>query len=144
MNMDEQKQDYQKYLIIGVIILVLLLIFYWYAGAEHLGNPFFLDQMAMEYSDPTWLNYLGYERDVSGQSPRDYYLENQMNSETGVGPQYFEGDLQFKDHTGYMDMPIKYRPLRRTSASAAQMQSELVSNNLEEYAYQDLNHGGFY
>jgi len=67
-----------------------------------------------------------------------------MNSATHVGKQYFEGDQQFEDHTGFMDMPIKYRPLSNPSASRMQQQADLVSNNLEEYAFQDLNKDGFY
>lgn len=127
-----------------LIIVILLFLFYYFYVSEHLENPFFLDQMAMESHDPIYLNYLGYERDVSGMSPRDYYLENQMNSSTKVGPQYFEGDLQFQDHTDYMGMPIKSRPLRNPSASASQLQSEIHSNNMEELAYQELNRTGHF
>jgi len=107
-------------------------------------TPYFLSQMVNESWDPVWFNYFSRVRDVSGQDSQDYYLENQMNASTGVGPQYFEGNLQFVDHTNYMDMPIKNRPLRNPSAAAAQMQSEINSNNMEEWAYIDLNQTGHY
>ena len=126
---------------VAILVMVFLILFYT-ANAEYLGVPFFLDQMTMEYSDPAKFNFTGRERDVSGMSGRDYYLENQMNYATKVGPQYSKGDLQFVDQTGYMDMPIKYRPLRNPSASSAQLQSQLISNDMEEHAYQDLNQTG--
>lgn len=136
--------EWYKLVIALIVVLVLLVMFYSWMGNEYLGQPYFLTQMAMAYSDPVKFNYLGYERDVSGMSSRDYYLENQMNASTHVGPQYLEGDTKFVDNTGYMSMPIKYRPLRKPSATAAQKQSELVSNNMEEYAYQELNQTGHY
>ena len=127
-----------------LVVLILILLLWWYFGAEGFHSPYFLDQMAMASFDPTRLNYLGYERGVAGMSERDYYLENQMNASTKVGPQYMKDNTQFADHTGYMGMPIKYRPLRNMSASAAQKQAEIHSNDMEEYAYQDLNQVGHY
>src|ERR1700678_3377538 len=132
--------DANKFIWCAVIVIILIIIFFYYARtSEHLGVPFFLDQMAMTYPDPTWFNYLGYERDVSGMSQRDYYLENQMNASTGSGPQYLEGNRNFKDHTDYMDMPIKNRPMRDPTSTALQIRLNLNSNNLEELVYSDLN-----
>ncbi len=129
-------------IVVLVLLLIMFVMMYW--GSELFHSPYFLDQMAMSSQDPTWLNYLGYERDVAGMSSRDYYLENQMNSSTKVGPQYMKGNTQFVDHTDYMDMPIKYRPLRNPSASALQKQAEMQSNNMEENAYRELNQVGSY
>lgn len=128
-----------------VVILIILLIWWLLTGgSEHLGNPWFLDQFSMASSDPVWMNYLGYERDVLGQSPRDYYLENQINSQSGVGPQYFENDTAFMNHDDYKSMPIRYRPLRQPSATKLQIQSEIKSNDMEENLYDDLNRVGNY
>lgn len=138
--------DKRDHIYITIIVVVLLILFIYYCSCkyEHLGEPWFLDQMSMNYSDPTWFNFMGNQRDVAGMSSKDYYLENQLNSSTGAGPQYFKNDTNFVDHTNYMDMPIKYRPLRNTSAAAAQIQSEIKSNNMEENLYLDLNDSGFY
>jgi len=146
--------DARIYVAAAVVILLLIIVLY-NKNKEHLGKPYFLDQMAMAYSDPTWFNYLGYERDISGMSSRDYYLENQMNSTSRVAPQYFKNNAQFVDHTNYMDMPIKYRPgvkkdddpsskIARNNTSAAQINSEINSNNMEELAYLKLNKIGYY
>lgn len=130
---------------IVVILIVIFIFFYHSGGSEHFAKPWFLNQMAMEYPDPTWFNYFGRTvRDDAGMSSQDYYLENEMNAETGVGPQYFEGASAFKDHTGYMDMPIKYRPLRHPTPQALKIQSEIESNNLEEELYRELNRGEIY
>src|SRR5579883_581506 len=107
--------DYSTCYVIVIILILLLVVYFWQYGQEHLNDPWFLNQMAMLYPDHTYFNYFGRsERDVSGMAMDDYYLENQINSETGVGPQYLEGDQAFSDKTGYMTMPIKYRPLRNT------------------------------
>lgn len=137
--------DKQIYIAVFVVLFlfIIFIISKKTSSSEHLGVPFFLDQMAMSYSDPTWFNYLGYERDVAGMSSRDYYLENQLNASTKAAPQYLENNSNFIDHTNYMDMPIKYRPGKR-NASATQINSELNSNNLEELAYLDLNKVGQY
>jgi hypothetical protein len=66
-----------------------------------------------------------------------------MDSQSFVLPQILD-NRKFFNQDGYMDIPIKYRPLRNPSASASQIQSELVSNKLEEWAYRDLNKGGCY
>lgn len=125
-----------------IIILFFVFIFYVYQNQEHLGVPFFLDQMAMENDYPVKFFYTGRQKDVAGMSERDYYLENQMNASSGVGPQYFDGDTQFIDHTGYMDMPIKNRPLKHPTPYALRKLAEINSNNFEEWAYQDLNKTG--
>lgn len=138
--MDKLKNK-KNLIFLGIIIILILIILYWYKKSEYM-VPFFLDQMTMAYSDPLKFNYTGREKDVAGMSERDYYLENQMNSETGVGPQYLEGDLQFVDHTGYMDMPIQSRPLLHPTPLAMRKLAEINSNNFEEWAYQDLNRTG--
>lgn len=136
--------DKNKVFVAIIIILVLLFVYYyWLRGAEHLGVPFFLDQMAESSQDPLTMNYLGRERDVSGMSKHDYFLENDMDSRTGVLEQIFTED-KFSDQDGYMNLPIKYRPLKSTSASAAQLQSEIHSNDMEEWAYDDLNRTGHF
>jgi len=99
----------------AVIILILVVVYFmlWRSG-EYM-TDFYLDQMAMEYSDPTVFIYTGDERDVLGMSARDYYLLNTMDYNNGVAPSYFEGDQIFKNQTGYLDMPAEYRPAPTTS-----------------------------
>jgi hypothetical protein len=143
MKTEQEKQN-TTMLLIAVVVVLVLLALYFYNKQERLTEPEYLNQMTMASQDPVAMNYLGYERDVSGMSARDYYVENQMNASSGVGPQYLENDNQFQDKTGFMNMPIKYRPIKNPSASALQTQASLVSNNLEEYAFQDLTKDGFY
>jgi hypothetical protein len=130
----------QKYKLPILIVLALLLIYLIYNWkSEKLTDPFYLDQMAMEYDDPAIFMYTGREKDVSGMDMKDYYLENQMNSSSGAGPQYLKNNTNFIDHTDFMGIPIKTRPLRNPSATALQKQANLISNNLEEYAFKKLN-----
>jgi hypothetical protein len=111
----------------AVILLVILLVFFLlWGGARGEGmSDWYLDQMAMRYSDPTTFIYTGNERDVSGMSARDYYLENKANYLNGAAPAYFEGNQRFVDHTDYLNMPAEYRPRSRTvSYMDAQMASK--------------------
>jgi hypothetical protein len=97
-------------LYIGIIILVIILLVFLSANRESFANIFYLDQMAMGYSDPMYFKYSSWERDVDGMSPRDYYLENQTNYSNQVAPGYFANDQLYRDHTGYLNMPPQYRP----------------------------------
>lgn len=130
-------------LISALVVVFLLVIIYWWKQ-EHLGTPFFLDQMATENWHPIKFFYTGREKDRAGMSPRDYFLENQMNAATDVGPQYLEGDLKFHDHTGYMGMPIHNRPLKHPTPLALRLQAEIDGADWAEWAYQDLNRTGHY
>lgn len=131
-------------LIFSAVLSVFLIIFFALTKQEHLGVPFFLDQMAMENDHPIKFFYEGREKDAAGMSPRDYFLENQMNASTYVGPQYLEGDLKFKDHTGYMGIPIKNRPLRHPTPLALHLQGEINGDAWAEWAYEDLNRTGHF
>lgn len=131
-------------LVAACLVVLLILFVYFLFYGEHMTEPWFLNQMSMDYSDPVYFNYLGRsERDVEGNSMHDYYLQNQMDASSGVLPQMFTDD-KFYNQDNYMDMPIKYRPLRNTSAAAAQKLSEIRSNNMEESFYYDLNATGTY
>lgn len=125
-----------------IILLVLVVLYFMFMKKENMTEAQFLNQMSMDYSDPMYFNYIGRsEKDVEGNSMQDYYLQNQMDASTGVLPQMFN-DEKFFNQDDYMDMPIVNRPLRNSSAAKAQIQSELVSNHLEEWKYQDLNRAG--
>lgn len=129
-------------LVAALLAVLFVLFIYFLFYGEHLTEPWFMNQMSMDYSDPVYFNYLGRsERDVEGNSMHDYYLQNQIDSATGVLPQIFNDD-KFYNQDNYMDMPIKYRPLRNTSAAAIQKISEIEGNNMEENFYYDLNKTG--
>lgn len=97
-------------LIVALVVFILLVFMYFSTTlAEHYTN-FYLDQMAEKNSDPMYFKYSGWERDVDGMSPRDYYLENQTNYLNQIAPGYFEGDGLYSDKTGYLNMPPEYRP----------------------------------
>ena len=116
-----------------IVVLIIIIILFWF-GSEHMQNQYIMNQLSSRYSDPMEIIYLGDERDVSGMSKRDYYLENQLNHGNEV-LKNVHGDSKFKDHTGYMDMPIQYRPWKTNSPVKAQIHA----NNFEEYVYQDIN-----
>lgn len=93
-----------------VVIIILLIVYYNRKASEHMSDMYYLDDMAMAYSDPTVFVYTGRERDVLGMDARDYKLENDRNYLNGVADGYFEGNGAFVNQTGYLDMPAEYRP----------------------------------
>jgi hypothetical protein len=103
-------EKWQIGVLLAIIIFIVFMLIYWQGGAEAFSEVFYLDQMAMKNSDPTYFKYSSWERDVDGNSPRDYYLENQTNYLNGFAPGYFAGDQLYVDHTGYLQMPPQYRP----------------------------------
>lgn len=119
-----------KFLCAVVIALVILLVLYFVCPGkgEHMGDPFYLNQMAMDNMDPSLFIYTNRERDVSGSDMQDYYLENQMNAETGVGPQYMEGNSKFVDHTDYLDMPMQFRPKVVSTGIVADFKGEMPNS----------------
>jgi hypothetical protein len=132
---------------IAVVVLILLIVLvYWYlcSNSEHMGDPFYLDMMAMKNPDPMYFKYLGWERDITGMSGRDYYLENQRNAGNLAGPYYFEGDAGFVDHTDYLNMPEEYRPVVHTSMTQPVMKSETNSAKEEVKASEHLVNTGCY
>jgi len=104
-------------LICATIVIILLLALYWYSTSSEGFEPIYLDEMAMKYSDPMFFKYSSWERDVDGMSPRDYYLENQMNYGNQIAPGYFKGNRLFTDKTDYLNMPPQYRPKRPMQTS---------------------------
>lgn len=96
--------------LLAIVILILLLLAIFWHASEGFTNVVYLDQMAMKYSDPMYFKYSSWERDIDGMSPRDYYLENQMNYQNEISPGYFVGDQLYVDHTDYLNMPPWYRP----------------------------------
>ena len=127
-----------------IILIIVFLFWFFYYKQEYLTEPIFLNQMSMDYSDPIYFNYLGRsERDIEGNSMQDYYLQNQMDASSGVLGQMFTDD-KFFNQDDYMDIPIVNRPLRDPSATKLHLQAQLISNNLEEYAFQELNQNGNY
>lgn len=98
--------------VIGVLIVVALIFaFYGFTRPqEHLGDVFYLDQMAMLNADPTYFKYTGRDRDVLGESGQDYYLQNLMYSNSRAAGQLLEGNKAFVNQTDYLDMPPEYRP----------------------------------
>lgn len=89
---------------LGVAILVVIIIIIIGYTTEHFGDVFYLDQISMKNSDPMSFKYRGRERDVLGESPRDYYLMNRIYANNRAAPQYFD-DSAFANQTAYLDMP---------------------------------------
>src|ERR1700744_902813 len=134
--MDQFKQwcDYNKLLCAVVIVVVIFLVLYLIrAQSEHMGDPFYLQQMAMANQDPTLFHYTSREKDVAGEDQQDYYTENQMNAETGVGPQYMEGNSQYEPHDDYLGMPAQFRPKIVSTGIVADSKGQSSSTNLKPY-----------
>lgn len=93
-----------------VVILVIWLVWHFFVRKERM-RGFYLDQIAMQASDPTIVKFLGRERDPLGMSLRDYYLENDMNANNTVAPR-FNNDMAYANHTSYLQMPRWYRPAK--------------------------------
>lgn len=104
-------KDHKFSICLGIVILaVLILIIVGFTKVELFGDVFYLDQMAMLNTDPTDFKYTGNERDVLGESGRDYYLMNQTYANNQSAPQLLEGNLAYVNQTQYLDMPVQYRP----------------------------------
>jgi hypothetical protein len=104
-------KDHKFSLAVGVVVvLVIVLIIVGFAKRENFGDVFYLDQMAMANQDPMRFKYTGNERDVLGESGRDYYLMNQTYANNRAAPQLLEGNLAYTNRTDYLDMPRQYRP----------------------------------
>lgn len=91
-----------------IVVLVIWVVWRFVLRRERM-QPFFLDQIAMQASNPSIVNFLGNERDPLGMSLYDYYTENTMNANNTVAPQ-FNNDMAFANHTDYLQMPRWYRP----------------------------------
>ncbi len=108
---EDKKDDHRllNFLIVAVILVFLIYVYMTYAK-EQFQDAFYLDQIANNYSDPMYFKYAGNERDIAGQSSRDYFLENQRYAHSYAAPQLLAGNAAFRDQTNYLDMPKQYRP----------------------------------
>jgi hypothetical protein len=95
-----------------IVVLVVLLILYFAKGlfAERMGNPFYLNQIAMDNWDPSLYMYTSRQRNVQGMDLQDYYLENQMNASTEVNGQLMLGNAKYEPADDFLGMPMQYRP----------------------------------
>jgi hypothetical protein len=135
--------------LIVVLVCVLLLVLYFWHTSENFSEVFYLDQMAMKYSDPMYFKYSSWERDVDGMSPRDYYLENQTNYLNQIAPGYFEKDGLYVDHTDYLNMPPQNRPnnisLKPISAAAPEILIQKKAGmEAEKTALENAEDEGYY
>lgn len=92
--------------IISCVIFSILLIMFL-SVVKKIEN-FSLDRMANEASDPTWLHYQGNNRDVLGESHRDYWLRNRLANDQEL--QNLSGDAMFYNPNNYAEMPHTYKP----------------------------------
>ncbi len=107
----DKKNDHKLLNFLIVIVIVSVLIYVYLNHTKELfRDAFYLDQIANKYSDPMYFKYAGNERDILGQSSRDYFLENQRYAHSYATPQLLEGDVSFTNQTKYLDMPKQYRP----------------------------------
>jgi hypothetical protein len=98
---------------LAVLIVLLLVYFFWYKGAEHFGangDVIYLEQVTMKHPDPSWMHYAGREKDMTGMSAEAYYLENDILARNLVIPQTFEADDSYTSKDDYLGMPLQYRP----------------------------------
>ena len=128
---EQQSQlDWDNILLVTIVILLLLTIFYtikeqYTVSKENLEDMFYLDQIAMKHSDPTYMKYAGRDKDILGQSHRDYYLENRMYSNSRAADQKLD-DSAYYDQTDYLQMPAEFRP---TLESVPSMEPFVGANN---------------
>jgi len=110
-----------------VMLVVIIFIIIGFTKTERFGDVFYLDQMAMLNTDPTDFKYTGDERDVLGESGRDYYLMNQTYANNRSAPQLLEGNLAYVNQTNYLDMPVQYRPRPLNPISAQPINGRFLS-----------------
>jgi len=91
-----------------VVVLVVILIVMALTKSEHM-KSFYLDQIAMQSTDPAYVKFVGREGDPLGMSMRDYYLEHTMNSKNLIEADYND-DQMYYNTTDYLQMPRMYRP----------------------------------
>lgn len=103
-------QDNWKMIAAALAVVVILIIIMASWSSEHLQDVFYLDQIAMKNSDPMRFKYIGRDRDVLGQSYRDYYLENRMYADQRAAEQVLDDEGPYHNRTDYLDMPSQYRP----------------------------------
>ena len=101
----EELNGMSKTVIIAVIVIIILTIAFW-MSKEYLNDPFYLDQIAMESHNPMIIKYMGRVRDWRGMSPKDYYVENDMNSKNYAAPQYLSGDIIFTNQANLGPKPL--------------------------------------
>lgn len=95
--------------ILGVLALLFVIFIIIGSRSENFQDTFYLDDMAMKHPDPIFFHYTGRDKDVLGQSGRDYYLENKLLSQSGAIEQKLTEDA-FKNQMHYRNMPKEYRP----------------------------------
>jgi hypothetical protein len=93
-----------KILIAVIIILIVVLLFF--GAREYASDVFYLDQIAMHSQDPMNIKYLGRVRDWRGMSPKDYYVENDMNGKNYAAPEYLAKDDAFKNQSNLGPKPL--------------------------------------
>ncbi len=71
-----------------VIVVFLVLLVWLFGGFEYYVNRT-VDATAWRHPDPTWFKYWGRKRDPSGMDGYDYFLENDMGYEYGIGPELY-------------------------------------------------------
>jgi hypothetical protein len=135
---DYYAKNRKRTLIIAAIVVMLIIMFIvlmvWSPWSEGM-TPFYLDQIAMQHSDPTYLKFAGRDRDSLGMSMRDYYLEHDMNSNNEIEPMTFT-DSDFTNTTDYLQMPRWYRP-KTLAAMVRQPGNVSVSDDSEDTSVAD-------
>ena len=96
------------YAILVSIVMVILIIVLVAKSEEHM-QSYYLDQIAMQSTDPAYVKFVGRERDPLGMSMRDYYVEHSNNANNLVEADYAD-DQMYYNTTGYLQMPLQYRP----------------------------------
>jgi len=128
--------------VVFAIILIGVLLVCSYFGykkyASERMTPIYLDQMAMKANDPMYFKYSSWERDITGMSPRDYYLENQQNYQNMVAPGYFEGDGLYVDQTDFLGMPPESRPLPNRPVTDSLEEAQMFDSELAPTYYKTL------
>lgn len=101
-------------LIIGFIIAILYLLFLWdflnifkKLDEDFVSTAGLRDQIALKHAkDPWFIHYFGNQKDITGRSRKDYFLENELfRRNTGV-----KAAVPFGNNNCYLSMPSYYRP----------------------------------
>ena len=94
----------------GLVVLVLLVLFWIWGSKENFDAPFYFSDVSMRAADPTQTFYTLRERDILGMDKQDYYLETQRMRDNSTMDVPEDGQANFGNYTDYLEMPAEYRP----------------------------------
>jgi hypothetical protein len=97
------------------LVAIAAVAFYWLLLRKEKLVGFYIEQLPRFSTDPINIKYNGRVDDNLGMSPKDYFLENDLNYRLGTEHRWI-GDSAFKNHQNWT-APVAGRALFNVNAS---------------------------